>query len=1050
MKITDLSVRRSVTITMIVLCIILLGGVSLTRLSVDLYPDIKFPIAIVVTDYPGAGPQEVETVVTEPLEEWVGTVQNVDKIESQTSAGNSVLIVWFKWGTDMDYATLQMREKVDLVKGFFPDEVSTPMVIKMDPAMMPVIQLGLSGGKDLADLKNVADDIVKPRLERLEGVASVMVTGGYNREIQIVADPVKMQAYGIGLGQITQALKSENMNLSSGQVTEGKKELFVRTMGEYQSLDDIRKVNITTAGGGSIFLGDIAEVKDTSAEVTQISRMNGQPSVGINIMKASTANTVKTSQLVQKELETLSGQIPGGIKVATVFDQAEFIGQAIGRVAQNAMIGGILAVVVLYLFLRNFRSTLIIGVAIPIAMIGTFTLLYLNGLTLNMMSLGGLALGIGMMVDSSIVILENIYRYREDGHSKEEAAIKGADEVATAVMASTLTSMAVFLPIVFVEGIAAQFFRELALTVSFSLAASLLVALTLVPMLSSKLLIVNNGKDVNVEKEEKKKGIINKAFTVTGKFLDGLAKVYGRLLAWALNHRKTVVAGVFLALVASFALVPLVGMEFMPGMDSGQLTINVELDKGTILSETNKVVEEIESMINGLDQEVETVFTSVGMQGSEMSANSKTPEIAQIMVMLVPKTERMRSSEQVADDLRSKTAGIPGADISVTVSDEGGATTGAPVSIKIKGDELDQLKVMAEEIVGIVQAVPGTREVESSIAEGRPEMQIKVNRDRANMYGLSVAQVASAVRTAFSGEVATRYRTGGNEIDVRVILPKDYRENIEDMKKVILTSPMGIQVSLGELADFTVATGPTTIGRENQTRLATVNSQISERDLNSVTKDIQTKLKDYTLPKGYTIEYGGQNADMMDAFGNLILALILAIILVYMVMASQFESLVYPFIIMFSMPTTFIGVTGALVITGRTFSVPTFIGVIMLAGIVVNNAIVLVDYINTLRRGGLERKEAIIAAGPVRLRPILMTTLTTALGMLPIALGIGEGAEAQAPMATAVIGGLAASTIFTLVFVPVVYTIIDDFGKWLKRIFRFGRKNKDVKEEVVS
>lgn len=1050
MKITDFSVRRSVTITMIVLCIILLGGVSLTRLSVDLLPEIKFPVAIVVTDYTGAGPQEVETVVTKPLEEWVGTVQNVDKIESQTSAGSSTLIVWFKWGTDMDYATLQMREKVDLVKGFFPDEVGAPMVIKMDPAMMPVIQLGLSGGKDLADLKTVADDIVKPGLERLEGVASVMVTGGYNREIQIVADPVKMQAYGIGLGQITQALKLENMNLSSGQVTEGKKELFVRTMGEYGSLDDIRKVNIGTAGGGSVFLGDIAEIKDTSAEVTQISRMNGKPSVGINIMKASTANTVKVSRLVEKELQTLSGQIPGGINVATVIDQADFISQAIGRVAQNAMLGGILAVVVLFLFLRNFRSTLIIGVAIPIAMIGTFTLLFLNGLTLNMMSLGGLALGIGMMVDSAIVILENIYRYREEGYSKKEAAIKGTDEVATAVIASTLTSIAVFLPIVFVEGIAAQFFRELALTVSFSLGASLLVALTLVPMMSSKILAVSNGKSANEEQKEKKKGVLSKAFAVTGNFLGFLDRIYGRVLAWALNHRKTVVGGVFLVLVLSFALVPLVGMEFMPGMDSGQITVNVELDKGTVLTETNKVVEEIEDMINSLDQEVETIFTSVGMQGSEMNANSKTPEIAQIMVTLVSKTKRLRSSEQIADDLRAKTAVIPGAEISVSVSEQMGATTGAPVSIKIKGDELDQLKIMAEEVVGIVETVSGTREVESSITEGRPEMQIKVNRDRANMYGLSVVQVASAVRTAFSGEIATRYRTAGNEINVRVILPKDYREDMQDMKKVILTSPMGNQVSLGELADFTIAIGPTTIGRENQTRIATVNSQISGRDLNSVMKDIQTKLHDYVLPQGYTIEYGGQNADMMDAFGNLILALILAIILVYMVMASQFESLVYPFIIMFSMPTTFIGVIGALAITGRTFSVPTFIGVIMLAGIVVNNAIVLIDYINTLRKRGMEREEAIIKAGPVRLRPILMTTLTTALGMLPIAFGVGEGAEMQAPMATAVIGGLTASTIFTLVFVPVMYTVIDDFGKWLKRFLRFGRKNKAVKGEVVS
>jgi len=1044
MKITDFSVRRPVTICMIVLCVILLGGVSLTRLSVDLFPDIKFPIAVAITEYPGAGPQEVESTVTKPLEEILGTVQNVDKIQSTTSAGSSTVVVWFKWGTDMDFATLQMREKVDLIKSFLPDEVSTPMVVKMDPSMMPVVQLGLSGGKDLADLKEVAEDI-KPKLERLEGVASVAITGGYNREIQVIADPVKLEAYGIGLAQISQALKTENMNISSGIVTEGNKELYVRTMGEYTSLDDIKKVHIPLPGGGTVFLRDVAEVKDTSSEERQITRMNGEPSVGVHILKQSKANTVKVSDAVNKELQKISQEIPGGIQVAPVFDQAKFIKQSIGRVAQNAWIGGVLAVIVLFLFLRNFRSTLIIGIAIPIAIIGTFTLLYLNGLTLNMMSLGGLALGIGMMVDSSIVILENIFRYREEGHSRVEAAINGADEVATAVMASTLTSIAVFLPIVYVEGMAAQLFKELALTVSFALGASLLVALTLVPMLSSKLLVVTNGLNGNG-----KNSILKKASQSVAGFLSWLDRVYGRILVWALGHRKTVVAGVFLILAGSFALVPLVGMEFIPSMDSGELAINVELDKGTVLEETNKVTGEIESVLGEI-KEVETIFASVGAQGNQMGPQNATPEVAQIMVVLVPKTQRTRSSDEIADDIRVKLKGISGADIQVSASDGGGSpSSGSPVSISIQGDELDVLKEVAEEVVDIVKEVPGTREVESSFTEGRPEMRLIVNRDKASIYGLSVAQVASAVRTAFEGDVATRYRTGGDEVDVRVILPENYRKNLQDLKSVVLTSPVGIQVPLGDIARLIMETGPTQIDRENQSRVATVNSQISGRDLKSVVRDIQKELKDYPLPKGYSIKYGGANQDMVEAFGSLGFALILAVILVYMVMASQFESLVHPFIIMFSMPTTFIGVVAGLVITGRTFSVPTFIGVIMLAGIVVNNAIVLVDYINTLRRRGLERKEAITKAGPVRLRPILMTTLTTVLGMLPIAIGLGEGAEAQAPMATAVIGGLMASTVFTLVFVPVVYTIVDDLGQWLKRILRIGSKQKQVKGEAGS
>lgn len=1040
MKITDFSVKRPVTISMIVLCVILLGAVSLSMLTVDLYPDINFPVAIAITDYSGAGPEEVESMVTKPIEEMMGTVQNVDKIESQTVAGKSTVIVSFNWGTDMDFASLQMREKIDIIKGFLPDDASDPMVFKIDPAMMPVIQLGLSGGKDLEHLKNVAEDVIKPKLERLEGVASVTITGGYTREIQVIPDPVKMEAYGIGVSQISQALKMENMNVSSGRVTEGKKELYVRTIGEYNSLEDIKKVNLSLPGGGSIYLQDIAQVVDTFSEERQMTRMNGEPSIGIHVMKQSTANTVQVSDQVQKELQEISGEIPGGIKVATVLDQAKFIKQSIGRVAQNAVWGGLLAVIVLYLFLRNFRSTLIIAVAIPIAIIGTFSLLYLNGLTLNMMSLGGLALGIGMMVDSSIVILENIFRYRQDGHDIMDASINGADEVATAVMASTLTSIAVFLPIVFVEGMAAMFFKELALTVSFSLGASLLVALTLVPMLSSKLLMVSNGNGNGA----KKKNFFKNATGIMGRFLGWLDNKYGRTLSWALRHRKTVVIVVILALVGSFSLLPMVGMEFIPGMDSGELAINVELDKGTVLEDTNKVAEKIEDVLNQMGPEIKTVFTSVGASGNQMTGpTSNTTEIAQLSVMLVSKTLRERSADQVADDIRSRLQGIPGADIEVKVSDnQGGPPSSAPVSVKITGNELGVLKELAQEILGIVKTVPGTREVESSITEGRPELQLHIDRDKAATYGLSVAQVASAARSAFEGDVATKYRTGGDEIDVKVILPESYRKSLSDLERVMLTSPAGIQVKLGEVADFNVELGPTEIVRENQTRIVTVNSQLSGRDVGSVSKDIQAKLANFPLPEGYTVEFGGENKDMQESFGSLGMALILAIILVYMVMASQFESLVHPFVIMFSMPTMFIGVITALAITGRTFSVPTFIGVIMLAGIVVNNAIVLIDYINTLRRGGMERNQAITTAGPVRLRPILMTTLTTVLAMFPIALGIGEGAEAQAPMATAVVGGLLVSSVFTLVFIPVVYTLVDDFGKWLRRILRFEKRNK--------
>lgn len=1045
MKIIETSVKRPVTIAMVTLVIVLLGFVSLTRLSIDLLPKMDLPLAVAITQYSGAGPEEVESTVTESLEDVLGTVENVDTISSQSSAGQSMIIVEFNYGTDMNFATLQMREKIDMVKGLLPDDVTEPMVVKADLSMMPVVQLGLSGGKDLKDLKDLAENMIQPRLERLAGVASVSVSGGYTREIQVLADPVKMEAYGIGMSQISQALQAENMNVASGSVTEGNKELFVRTMGQYNNMDDIKNVRIALSGGQSIAIKDIAQVKDAFAEQTALSRMNGEPSVSISIQKQSEANTVQVSNLVQKALEELSQEIPGNVQAVTVFDQATFINESINNLSSHALIGGLLAVIIVYLFLRSVRSTLIIGVALPISIIGIFTVLYLGGLTLNMMSLGGLALGIGHLVDCSIVVLESIYRYRRDGYSLKEAAIKGGSEVGMPVVASTLTVAVVFLPIVFVEGMASMLFRELALTVVSSQSVALLVAITLVPMLCSKFLVVagkKQGIDVASETSGKRR-FWNKGGGNETSLFEKVENKYERLLAWSLSHRKTVVTGVTLVLIGSFALVPLVGMEFMPKTDSGELAISVELDKGIVLGETDKVAEKIESILGEIP-EIKTVFTNVG--GANMMQTSSS-EVAQMQVMLVRKAERQRSSDQVADDIREQLKDIAGADISVTVSQSFmGGMSEAPIAVTLKGDDLDVLKSMAGEIQEVVASVPGTREVESSITVGRPELQIQVARDKAVMYGLSVAQVASAVRSAFDGSVATQYRTGGDEYDIRVILPEEYRQNVRDLMNVKIVSPMGAQVSLGDLITTKTDLGPTQIDRENQARIATITSQLSGRDVGSVTTDIQVKLQDFTLPQGYSLEFGGENADMMESFSSLGLALILGMILTYMVMASQFESLIHPFVIMFTIPTMFIGVIGGLAVTGRSFSVNVFIGMIMLVGIVVNNGIVLVDYINVLRRRGLSMVEAVKKAGPVRLRPVVMTALTTAMAMVPLALGIGEGAELQAPMATVVVGGLTTSTIFTLVFVPVIYTIIEDFSNWVKGKLRIGSKRKTITE----
>jgi HAE1 family hydrophobic/amphiphilic exporter-1 len=1041
MKLINFSVNRPVTILMIIFIILILGFVSFTNLAIDLFPEFNLPYMMVLTNYEGAGPEEIENLVTRPLEETLATISGVDEIFSESISGSSMIFIAMNWGTDMDFAGLEIREKLDLITAFMPSEVEKPMIFKMDPSMMPILEIGVSGEEDLAYLKDLVDNKIVDRLLRIEGVASVNTTGGLIREIQVLIDPNRLNAYGLSIDQITATLSTENINFSTGQVIDGNKEYLVRTIGQYDDVEDIKKVVIPLPRGGQIFLSELGEVKDTHKEVSQLTRLNGEPSIGIHVVKQSKTNTVQVANKVKKELSLLEKELPGNIKINYGFDQSRYISMAINDLVRNIIIGGCLAVVILLLFLRNIRSTLVIAFAIPICIISTFILIYFNKLTLNMMTLGGMALGVGMMVDCSIVVLENIYRHGQEGYSKIEAAKKGASEVSSAITASTLTTLAVFLPIVFLEGIASELFKELALTISFALAMSLLVALTLIPMFASKLLVINgNGDNSN---KSRKNTPIKWASKKMGDFLDWLNKIYGNVLSWALGHRKTVIVFVTIALIGSFALVPMIGMSFIPSMDSGEIYINLKLSRGTQLEETNKTTIEVEDFLSSIP-EVKTIFTTVAPPRDGLFG-SGAAEQANLRVMLVDKKQRNRSSAKVAEDIRSYLATIPGVEYGVTASDASLHDTGmSPIQVKVKGSNLETLERLSEEIKSVIETIPGTREVETTAVEGNPEYRIYVNRDRAAQYGLSVAQIAGNARTILDGQVATRLRTGDTEIDVKVMYPEEYRNNLKSLEDSYITSPTGVRVPLSMVAEIKMDTGPIRITRENQIRTYTVNAQLLDRDLGSVMNEIQEKIdSEIQVPRGYTIEYGGEMEEMTDAFSSLFLALILAIILVYMVMASQFESLMHPFVIMFAMPTTLIGVILGLALTGKEFSVPTFIGVIMLAGIVVNNAIVLVDYINILRRRGLDKTEAILKAGPIRLRPILMTTLTTVLALIPTAIGMGEGAETSAPMAIAVIAGLTVSTVFTLVLIPVIYTLFDDLGEFIRRVI--GWQKTEIK-----
>lgn len=1025
MKLVDLSVKRPVGIIIIVIAVMLMGAVSINGLALDLLPDIDFPVAAIMTSYQGAGPEEVENLITKPLEGALATLEGLENLQSISVSNQSVIFMEFNFGTDLDFALLDIRDKVDLIKGMLPEDADSPTVLKFDPNSFPIIQLSVSGFMDESQLTDIAEDLIQPQLERIPGVAQVNLSGGKVREIQVEVDPVRMEGYGLTLNQIVQAIGGENLSASVGSLTRGSQDMQLRVTGEFTNTEDIKKINISLPGGGWVKLEEIANVSDTFKEQNSYAYVNGEPAVSLSISKSSDGNTVSVSDDVNKQIKRLQNQLPNGVSLTVVYDTAEFITGSISSVVRNMLLGGSFAVLVLYLFLGNIRSTLIIATALPFAVISTFTMIYFSGNSLNILTLGGLALGIGLMVDSAIVILENIYSYRQRGFSRLEAAKKGASEIGGAVIASALTTVAVFAPIVFTQGLASEIFTPLALTVTFSLLGSVAVALTLIPMMASRLI---RDQDINMERR-KYKFLTNLVLNT----IEKLQKTYGRILKWALSHRKTVVTATMVLIIASLALVPMVGMEFIPSFDQGELAVEVQLPAGTQLEQTAEVLMDLGNYLSTTPG-VENVFINVGAGGlgGDPGFNS-SGNTGSIYARLVPLDQRELSTDEVLKKMIAYGESIPDVDLQAS-SVQSGGFSGSPISVEITGDELDVLKDISQEVRGIVASVEGTLNVEDSFSDTRPELQVIINRDIAATYGLNFNQIMQTVRTGFNGQTASLMKINGQEIDIRVQLSKNRRQDINHLGQLTIRTPMGANIPLYEVAQFKEVDGQGTINRKNQERGANVTADIIGADLASISQSIEKEVQNIVLPEGYSINMGGQQEEMSDAFIDLALALLLAIFLVYAVMAVQFESFLYPFIIMFSIPATIIGIIVGFVITGRTLSVPSFIGIIMLSGIVVNNAIVLVDYINILRKRGIERDEAIISAGLQRLRPILMTTLTTVLAMAPLAIGIGEGSEMQAPLATVIVFGLSFSTLITLIFVPVIYIIMDNFSTKLKAI----------------
>lgn len=1002
MKISEFSVDRPVTITMIILAVILISLFSFTRLSLELMPDMDVPFLMIRTIYYGANPEEIEEKVTRPLEETVATLDGLDTLNSTSEEGYSLVMLEMEYGTDLTETKNDLRDLLSRIQDSLPDDAEEPQIMTFDPNSQAIMSISISG-QDLVTLKELAEDKFEPALEKIVGVASVDIRGGLEREIQVNIDQAQMLGYGLTLDNISSGIQKAEPDLSAGKVDEGDKEISIRVVGKFTSVDEIRNLSILSSSGEKIKLSEIATVEDTFSDQDTYSYLNDEQSLGLSIQKDGDSNTVDVARKVQTELDNLREKYPD-INFYVVSNSAEYIETSVSNVEQSFIIGGILAVIILFIFLRNVRSTIVIATAIPISVIATFALMYFDDLSLNMMTLAGLGLGIGMLLDNSIVVLENIYRHRLAGASRIEAAKKGTAEVGTAIMASTLTTAAVFLPVVFIEDMLAQFFSPLALTVTFSLLASLFVALTFVPMLSSKLLHVNN----NHKQAETK--------TIKTNFV---YRNYRKLLSWSLKHRYRVVGLMVIGLVLfgiglMTRIIPL-KTEYMPSADQGSVRVYLDLPQNTKTEKSVKVLKEAESYLNNIP-ETELIYSTV-------DENS-----VRITMELVDLSERDRSVDEVAEEVRNRLADLAGAEINVAAQNSmmgSRGKGGGDIEISTHGSDLETLSNLSEVILEQVKATTGTRNMTVSLEDSRPEIKVIPRRELAKELGFTEAGIASIIEQAVEGNDIATYTEAGEDYDIVLKLKDEDVNTLDKLKDLKITSSSGITVPLSQVAEIRKGTSYNTIDRENQERVATVSTGIYNRTLGEVQAEIEQRISALSLPSGYTISYGGEADQMKESFGQLAMALVMAIILVYMVMAAQFESLIHPFVVMFTVPLSLVGAIMGLVLTGISLSVQGFIGVTMLAGIVVNNAIVMIDYINT-RRKSESREEAILAAGPIRLRPIMMTTLTTVLALVPLALGIGEGSENQQPMAVVVIAGLLFSTILTLVIIPVVYDIADD------------------------
>lgn len=1116
----EFATRRRVTIAMCTVTLLLFGLIALGNLKVNLLPDLSYPTLTVRTEYTGAAPTEIETLISQPVEEAVGVVKNLRKLKSVSRTGQSDVVLEFAWGTNMDQASLEVRDKMEALN--LPLEAKAPVLLRFNPSTEPIMRLVLSNKtaaatdadaiRELTGLRRYADEDLKKKLEPVTGVAAVKVGGGLEDEIQVDIDQQKLAQLNLPIDTVIKRLKDENINISGGRLEEGSQRFLVRTVNQFADLEEIRNLLVTTqssngsaadsalqqmftiaastgsaaavaaasaaqsassgnssvvANGVPVRLKDVASVRQGYKEREAIIRLGGKESVELAIYKEGDANTVATAEALRKRLEQIKTTFPSDVELTTIEDQSRFIEHAIADVKKDAVIGGLLAILIIFLFLRDGWSTFVISLSLPVSIIATFFFMGQLGLSLNVMSLGGLALATGLVVDDSIVVLESIAKARERGLGILQAAIAGTREVSMAVVASTLTTIAVFLPLVFVDGIAGQLFRDQALTVAIAIAISLLVSMTLIPMLSSlkgqpPLAFPEEAPNAAWQPQNRwqkpvalgRRGVVatarwgfyalawlvvrlwrgvvavigpvmRKASDLAMKPYAGAERGYLRLLPSALAHPGKVLGVATVIFVATMALVPMLGADLIPQLAQDRFEMTVKLPAGTPLKQTDALVRELQ-LAHGKGEGVASLY---GVSGSGTRLDASPTESGENIGKLTVVMEgggNPRTEAAITERLRDTMTQHPGAQVDFARPALFSFST--PLEIELRGQDMATLEVAGQRLAAMLRGNAHYADVKSTVEEGFPEIQIRFDQERAGALGLTTRQIADVVVKKVRGDVATRYSFRDRKIDVLVRAQEGDRASVESIRRLIVNPGSTRPVTLDAVADVVATTGPSEIHRADQTRVAVVSANLRDIDLGAAMREVQQMVAEQPLGAGIGLHIGGQGEELAQAAKSLIFAFGLAIFLVYLVMASQFESLLHPFVILFTIPLALVGAILALMLTGKPISVVVFIGLILLVGLVTKNAIILIDKVNQLREAGVAKQEALVEGARSRLRPIIMTTLCTLFGFLPLAVAMGEGAEVRAPMAITVIGGLLVSTLLTLLVIPVVYDLMDRRG----------------------